>query len=161
VSQSPTSAGFQFTADDYRFALMAVEEARKSVGEDGRTHPKLAPLLSPASGSCLGHRGKSPVATQSISLSNTSCAITDCWRDRLYHPGTMHRKKPSQDPLRHRLVERKVKRVVLGSLDPNPVIRDMAAHIARSEHHYRFFRRFDGESGGMNRDFTRSHRREG
>jgi len=133
VSQSPTPAGFQFTEDDHRFALMAVEEARKSVGEDGRTHPKVgAVIVAGRQVLASAHRGEIPGCHAEY------IALEHKLRDKSIAGATVYttlepctERNHPKIPCARRLVERKVKRVVLGSLDPNPVIRGHGQLILR------------------------------
>ena len=162
MSQSTPANGAQLTADDYRFALMAVEQARKSVGEDGRTHPKVGAVIV-ADGKVLAtaYRGEIPgrhaeyialerkLADASVAGATVYTTLEPCTERN--HP---------KIPCARRLVERKVKRVVIGSLDPNPVIRGHGQIILREANIVTDFFPADlmAQVEELNRDFIRSHR---
>lgn len=162
MSQSPTPAGFQFTEDDHRFALMAVEEARKSVGEDGRTHPKVgAVIVAGRQVLASAHRGEIPGCHAEY------IALEHKLRDKSIAGATVYttlepctERNHPKIPCARRLVERKVKRVVLGSLDPNPVIRGHGQLILRDANIITDFFPPDlmAQVEELNRDFIRSHR---
>src|SRR5712692_1460886 len=111
--------------EDYKFGRLAVEEARKSISEDGRVHPLVgAVVVKDGRVLATAHRGELAanhaeyIALES-KLAKTS--MTDCTVYTTLEPCTtrMHPKIPCAD----RLIERKVARVVIGMLDPNPTIR--------------------------------------
>lgn len=148
--------------NDYGFALMAVEEARRSVGEDGRTHPKVGAVIV-AGGQVLAtaHRGEiagchaeyialeHKLADKSVAGATVYTTLEPCTERN--HP---------KIPCARRLVERKVKRVVIGSLDPNPLIRGRGQLILREANIITDFFPADlmAEVEELNRDFIRSHR---
>jgi pyrimidine deaminase RibD-like protein len=161
MNQSTPNAS-QLTADDYRFALMAVEEARKSVGEDGRTHPKVGAVIV-AGGQVLAtaYRGEVPgchaeyialerkLADKSVAGATVYTTLEPCTERN--HP---------KIPCAHRLVERKVQRVVIGSLDPNPVIRGHGQIILREANIITDFfpATLMAQVEELNREFIRVHR---
>jgi pyrimidine deaminase RibD-like protein len=111
--------------DDRRFGLMAIEEALKSVPEDERPHPKVGAVVV-KNGQVLSkaHRGE-------ILKSHAEyIALDDKLSDDLIAGATVYttlepctaRKHP-KIPCAQRLIDRKVARVVIGMLDPNPDIR--------------------------------------
>jgi pyrimidine deaminase RibD-like protein len=111
--------------DDRRFAQMAIEEARKSVPEDERPHPKVGAvvvkddkILSKAHG---GEKSKSHAEYVALDdkLSDDLVAGTTVYTT--LEPCTT-RKHP-KIPCAQRLIDRKVTRVVIGMLDPDPDIR--------------------------------------
>ncbi len=111
--------------DNRRFALMAIEEALKSVSEDDRPHPKVGALVV-KDGRVLSkaHRG------ESLKSHAEYTALEQKLPDDLVAGATVYttlepcttRKHP-KIPCAQRLIERKVARVVIGMLDPNPDIR--------------------------------------
>jgi pyrimidine deaminase RibD-like protein len=165
MNQSTRMNGPQVTADDYRFALMAVEQARKSVGEDGRTHPKVGAVIV-VDGEVLAtaYRGEIPgchaeyialerkLADMSVAGATVYTTLEPCTERN--HP---------KIPCARRLVERRVKRVVIGTLDPNPVIRGHGVIILREANIITDLFPADlmAQVEELNRDFMRSHRAGG
>jgi pyrimidine deaminase RibD-like protein len=110
--------------DDRRFALMAIEEAMTSVSEDERPHPKVGAVVV-KNGLVLSkaHRGELPKSHAEY------IALDDKLSDDLIAGATVYttlepctsRNHP-KIPCAQRLIDRKVARVVIGMLDPNPNI---------------------------------------
>jgi pyrimidine deaminase RibD-like protein len=112
--------------DDRKFALLAIEEARKSVSEpDGRPHPKVgAVVVKDGRVLSTAHRGERPenhaeyialekkLADETIAGATVYTTLEPCTTRN-------HPKIPCAD----RLIERKVARVVIGMLDPDDRIR--------------------------------------
>lgn len=108
-------------SDDRRFADLAIEEARKSVPEDARVHPRVGVVVV-KDGHVLAtaHRGEIPQChaeyialekkLQDVSLVGATVYTT-------LEPCTS-RNHPKV-PCATRLTERKVSRVVIGMLDPD------------------------------------------
>jgi len=108
-------------SDDRRFARLAIEEARKSVPEDDRVHPKVGVVVV-KDGRVLAtaHRGEVPqchgeyialekkLADVSLAGSTVYTTLEPCTSRN--HPKV---------PCATRLTERKVARVVIGMLDPD------------------------------------------
>jgi len=117
--------------DERRFALIAIEEALKSVLEDERPHPKVGAVVV-KNGSVLSkaHRGENPKSHAEY------IALEDKLSDDLVAGATVYttlepcttRNHP-KIPCAQRLVERKVARVVIGMLDPNPEIRGLGEQL--------------------------------
>jgi pyrimidine deaminase RibD-like protein len=117
--------------DDRRFALMAIEEALKSIPEDWRPHPKVGAIVV-KNGSLLSkaHRGENSKSHAEY------IALEDKLSDDLVAGATVYttlepcttRKHP-KIPCAQRLVDRKVSRVVIGMLDPNPDIRGLGDQL--------------------------------
>ena len=117
ASASATSA----ENDDRRFARLAIEEARKSVPEDERIHPRVGVVVV-KDGRVLAtaHRGEFPqchgefialekkLADVSLAGSTVYTTLEPCTSRN--HPKV---------PCAVRLAERKVARVVIGMLDPD------------------------------------------
>lgn len=112
---------------DRQFMELAVEEARKSTAEDGRSHPKVgAVVVKGGRVLATAHRGEFPgchaeyialerkLADQSIAGSTVYTTLEPC----------TSRNDP-KIPCAIRLIDRKVARVVIGMLDPNPKIRGL------------------------------------
>jgi pyrimidine deaminase RibD-like protein len=107
--------------DDRRFARLAIEEARKSVPEDERIHPRVGVVVV-KDGRVLAtaHRGEFPqchgefialekkLADVSLAGSTVYTTLEPCTSRN--HPKV---------PCATRLAERKVARVVIGMLDPD------------------------------------------
>jgi pyrimidine deaminase RibD-like protein len=111
--------------NDDDFARMAVEEARRSKAEDDRVHPKVGCVVV-KNGKVLAkaHRGEfeanhAEFAALEQKLKDETLA--GCTVYATLEPCTSrnHPKVPCAD----RLIERRVARVVIGILDPNPEIR--------------------------------------
>ncbi len=119
-----TSDGHGVKDADRRFALLAIEEALKSVPEDERPHPKVGAVVV-KDGKVLSkaHRGEEPKSHAEY------VALEDKLPDDLVAGATVYttlepcttRKHP-KIPCAERLIERKVSRVVIGMFDPNPEI---------------------------------------
>ena len=111
--------------EDHRFARMAIEEARKSESEDGRAHPLVgAVVVKDGRVLATAHRGEVAANhAEYIALEKKldNISITGCTVYTTLEPCTT-RKHP-KIPCADRLIERKVDRVVIGMLDPNPNIR--------------------------------------
>lgn len=115
----------QSVAAGNNFARMAVEEARKSIAEDDRPHPKVGCVVV-KDGRVLAkaHRGEfeanhAEYAALEKKLKDETLA--GCTVYATLEPCTTrnHPKVPCAD----RLAERRVARVIIGILDPNPEIR--------------------------------------
>lgn len=117
--------------EDRRFALMAIEEARKSVPEDERPHPKVGVIVV-KDGTVVSkaYRGENPKSHAEY------IALEEKLSDDLVAGATVYttlepcttRNHP-KIPCAQRLVERKVARVVIGMLDPNPKIRGLGEQL--------------------------------
>jgi pyrimidine deaminase RibD-like protein len=149
-------------ADDRRFALLAIEEALKSVPEDGRPHPKVGAVVV-KNGEILSkaHRG------ENLKSHAEFIALEDKLIDDLVAGSTVYttlepcttRKHP-KIPCAQRLVDRKVARVVIGMPDPNPDIRgrgDQLLSEAGIEVQL-FPRDLRAQVEEMNRDFIRAQK---
>jgi pyrimidine deaminase RibD-like protein len=111
--------------EDYEFGRMAVEQARLSISEDDRPHPLVgAVVVKDGRVLAMAHRGEmAGNHAEYIALERKSAdvGLTDCTVYTTLEPCTTrtHPKVPCCD----RLIERKIARVVIGMLDPNPDIR--------------------------------------
>jgi len=113
------------TTDDVHFMRMAIEEARKCQGEDKRVHPMVGVVVV-KNGQLLakGYRGElSPGEHAEYTVLERKLekdVLTGCTVYSTLEPCTT-RNHPKV-PCANRLAERKVARVVMGMLDPNPEI---------------------------------------
>lgn len=148
--------------DDRRFALMAIEEAQKSVAEDERPHPKVGAVVV-KNGVVLSkaHRGE-------ILKSHAEyIALDDKLSDDLVAGATVYttlepcttRTHP-KIPCAQRLIDRKVVRVVIGMLDPNPDIRGVGDQLLSDANieTQLFPRDLRAQVEDMNREFIREQK---
>jgi pyrimidine deaminase RibD-like protein len=112
--------------NERNFMELAIKEARKCVGEDGRAHPKVgAVVVKDGIVVASAHRGEmgkgdhaeytaleKKLAEDSVAGATVYTTLEPCTT-----------RKPPKIPCAERLILRKVKRVVIGMLDPNPAIR--------------------------------------
>ncbi|MFK4652610.1 pyrimidine deaminase RibD-like protein/NTP pyrophosphatase (non-canonical NTP hydrolase) [Bradyrhizobium japonicum] len=110
---------------DEQYMQMAIEEARKCHGEDSRIHPKVGAVAVLKSGEVIAaHRGELADGEHAeFTILEKKAKDKDLVGATIYttlEPCT-HRNHPKV-PCADRLVERKVGRVVIGMLDPNPII---------------------------------------
>jgi pyrimidine deaminase RibD-like protein len=143
------------------FMQMAIDEARQSVGEDGRAHPKVgAVIVKDGTVLASAHRGElgqgehaeytaleRKLAAETVAGATVYATLEPCTTRN--HPKV---------PCAHRLIERRVKRVVFGMLDPNPEICGKGERFLRD--HGIVVDRFPDELiiqlEELNRDFTRA-----
>jgi pyrimidine deaminase RibD-like protein len=148
--------------DDRRFALMAIEEALKSVPEDEKPHPKVGAVVV-KNGQVLSraHRGE-------ILKSHAEyIALDEKLSDDLIAGATVYttlepcttRNHP-KIPCAQRLIDRKVARVVVGMLDPNPNIRGLGdQRLSEAGIEIQLFPRdLRAQVEEMNREFTRAQK---
>lgn len=145
---------------DRLFAEMAIEEARKSVPEDDRPHPKVGAVVV-KNGRVLSraHRGEDPQSHAEY------IALERKLPDDLVAGATVYttlepctsRNHP-KIPCAQRLVDRKVARVVIGMLDPNPVIRGLGDQLlSKANIETQLFPRdLRAQVEEMNREFIRA-----
>jgi pyrimidine deaminase RibD-like protein len=117
--------------EDRRFALLAIEEAKKSIAEDDRPHPKVgAVVVKDGKVLAKAHRGEKPkshaeyVALEE-KLSNETLAGATVYTT--LEPCV--KRSPPKICCAQRLVDRKVARVVIGMPDPNPDIRGLGDQL--------------------------------
>jgi pyrimidine deaminase RibD-like protein len=117
--------------DDRYFALLAIEEARKSIAEDKRPHPKVGAVLV-RDGKILAkaHRGENPKSHAEY------VALEDKLPNETLAGATVYttlepcvKRKAPKIPCAGRLIERRVARVFIGMLDPNPDIRGLGDQL--------------------------------
>lgn len=149
---------------DRRFSLLAIEEALKSIPEDSRPHPKVgAVIVKDGRVLSTAHRG------EKLKSHAEYVALEDKLSDDLVAGATVYttlepcttRKHP-KIPCAQRLIDRKVARVVIGMLDPNPEIRgrgDQLLSDAGVEVQL-FPRDLRARVEEMNRDFIREQKQK-
>ena len=122
------------TDDERRFMEIAIEEARKSVGEDGRAHPKVGAVIvkegeviATAFRGELGHGEHAEYTALEKKLPDETLAGATVYATLEPCTTRNHPKIPCAE----RLIDRKVKRVVIGMLDPNPLIRGKGERLLR------------------------------
>jgi pyrimidine deaminase RibD-like protein len=148
----------------HQFEQMAIEEALKSVPEDDRPHPKVGAIVV-KNGRVLSkaHRGESPKCHAEY------IALEQKLSDDLVAGATVYttlepcttRKHP-KIPCAQRLVDRKVARVVIGMLDPNPEIRGLGEQLLNEAgiEIQLFPRELRAQVEDMNREFIRAQKQK-
>jgi pyrimidine deaminase RibD-like protein len=162
-AESAVSSTGGFTAADWRFAKLAIEEAEKSVSEgDGRVHPKVGVVVV-RDDRVLGvaHRGEIPSCHAEFIVLERKLAETSIVGATVYttlEPCT--KRNHPKVPCAQRLAERKVARVVIGMFDPNPDITTHGQQILRDANIITdvFPHELMCEVEDLNRDFKRMHR---
>lgn len=161
LAKTNRNAGSALESDDRRFAEMAIEEARKSVPEDDRPHPKVGAVVV-KDGSVLSkaHRGErrgshAEYIALERKLSDDLVAGTTVYTT--LEP-CVKRKSEEKIPCAQRLVDRKVARVVIGMLDPNPEIRGLGDQLlGKANIEVQLFPRdLRAQVEEMNREFIRA-----
>lgn len=149
---------------DRQFMEMATDEARKSKAEDGRVHPRVGVVVV-KDGRLLAaaHRGEFPGChAEYIALEKKlkDSSIAGATIYTTLEPCTT-RNHP-KIPCASRLIERKVARVVIGMLDPNPEITGRGQRALRKARIATELFPHDlmDEIEELNREFTRSHDRQ-
>jgi pyrimidine deaminase RibD-like protein len=148
------------TSDDRKFAQLAIEVSRKSISEvDGRPHPKVgAVVVKDGQVLSAAHRGEAAGNhAEFIALEKKllDVAVAGATVYTTLEPCTT-RNHP-KIPCAERLVERKVARVVIGMLDPDPRITGRGQRRLRSANIITELFPHDlmTEVEEMNREFTR------
>jgi len=155
-----------FSAEDQQYMRMAIDEARRSTAEDSRTRPMVGAVvvkdghviarafrseLSPgehAEYTALEKKAASePLAGATVYTTLEPCTTRN-------HPKV---------PCAERLIERKIARVVIGMLDPNPAICGKGQRRLREANIITelFPPELMAEVEEMNRDFARAQKAEG
>ena len=108
-------------SEDRKFAQLAIDEARKSVAEDDRPHPKVGVVVV-KDGRVLATAYRGEV----LGCHGEYIALEKKLRDVPLSEATVYttlepcsRRNPPKIPCAERLVDRKIGRVVLGILDPD------------------------------------------
>jgi len=146
--------------EDRKFARLAIEEARKSISEDdGRPHPKVgAVIVKNGRVLSLAHRGQLPgnhAEFVALEKESPDAVLAGATVYTTLEPCTS-RNHPKV-PCATRLVERKVARVVIGMLDPDPRITGRGQRALRNANVVTDFFPADlmTEVEELNREFTR------
>jgi pyrimidine deaminase RibD-like protein len=155
---SGASAG---ESEDHKYARLAIEEARRSVSEnDGRPHPMVGAVVV-KSGNILStaHRGEelgnhAEYVALEKRLADSAAAGATVYTTLEPCTTRNHPKIPCAE----RLIERKVGRVVIGMLDPDPRITGRGVRRLRSANIITELFPHDlvPEVEELNREFTRS-----
>jgi pyrimidine deaminase RibD-like protein len=155
----PVAANGSNETDDRKFARLAIDEARKSVPEDDRVHPKVGVVIV-KDGRVLAtaHRGEIPQCHAEYIALEKKLADVPVSSATVYttlEPCTS-RSHPKV-PCAVRLVERKVARVVIGMLDPDDRISGRGQRTLRKAGIATelFPHKFMSEIEELNRDFMR------
>jgi pyrimidine deaminase RibD-like protein len=121
-------------AQERHFMELAIEEARKSVGEDDRDHPKVGAVvvkdgkvLATAFRGELGKGEHAEYTALEKKLADATLAGATVYAT--LEPCT-NRNHP-KIPCAQRLIDRRIKRVVIGMLDPNKDIRGLGERLLR------------------------------
>jgi pyrimidine deaminase RibD-like protein len=152
-----------FNREDRKFAQLAIEEARKSASEaDGRSHPKVGAVVVRGNQVIAqAHRGEEPGCHAEYIVLERKLAddsLVDATVYTTLEPCTA-RNHPKV-PCARRIAERKVKRVVIGTLDPNPSITGRGQLMLREANIITDLFPHDlmSQVEELNRDFTRQYR---
>jgi pyrimidine deaminase RibD-like protein len=150
--------------DDEDYIRMAIDAARKCRPEDGRTHPKVGVVVVQA-GSVLAVANRGEVEAgehaeyTALERKLPDHTLVGATVYTTLEPCTSrsHPKVSCVD----RLIERKVGRVCIGMLDPNPAISGKGQQRLREANITTdlFPESLMAEVEELNRDFTRQHRR--
>jgi|ERR1700733_1420514 len=150
------------TEIDRVFQEMAIQEARQSIAEDNRLHPKVgAVVVKNGKVVSKAHRGENPKCHAEY------IALEGKLPDDLVSGATVYttlepcttRNHP-KIPCAQRLIERRVDRVFIGMLDPNPEIRGLGVQaLNEADIETQFFPRdLQSQIEELNRDFIRAQK---
>jgi pyrimidine deaminase RibD-like protein len=151
--------------EDRKFAKLAIEEARQSVSEqDGKPHPMVGAVIV-KDGKVLSsaHRGEAPGNHAEFTALDKKLADEAVFGATVYttlEPCTT-RNHP-KIPCAKRIIDRKVSRVVVGMLDPDPRITGRGMLALRSANIAIAFFPADlmTEVEELNREFNRLHEQQ-
>ncbi|HET9164857.1 MAG TPA: deaminase, partial [Candidatus Angelobacter sp.] len=153
------------TNGEHEYFRLAIEEARKSVDEqDGRIHPRVGVVVV-KDGKMLaaGHRGElekgehaeytvleRKLKNETLTGATVYCTLEPCTTRK--HPKV---------PCAERIAERKVGRVMIGMVDPNPEISGRGQQLLRQANIEvgLFPGLYASEIEEMNRDFSRFYKK--
>src|SRR5260221_36337 len=145
--------------DDRQFARLAIDEARKSVPEnDGKPHPWVGAVVV-KDGKVLSsaHRGEVPgnhAEFTALERNIPGATVAGATVYATLEPCTT-RNRP-KIPCADRLIERRIKRVVIGMLDPDDRIRGKGHRkLTNTGIEFSFFPHDLPMEEELNRDFTR------
>ena len=149
--------------DDEHFIELAIDAARKCKPEDARTHPKVGvvvvqagDLLTVASRGELNGGEHAEYTALERKLPHNTLAGATVYTTLEPCTSRSHPKVPCVE----RLIERKVTRVCIGMLDPNPAISGKGQQRLRDANIRTdlFPEKFMAEVEELNRDFVRQYR---
>ena len=149
---------------ELRLMAETVQEAKKSVSEDDRIHPKVGALLATQQGEvlCRAHRGESPGAHAEFTLFEKAKAenisLDNCILFASLEPCTG--RGPDKIPCVERVAVTSIPIVYIGTLDPNPAITGRSemflTYVGKTVR--RFEGRFQDELLNINHEFFEKHR---
>ncbi len=162
VAEEYRASGPADANNDRRFALLAIEEARKSVAEDGRPHPKVgAVIVKDGKVLAKAHRGENPKChAEYVALEGKLSHETLVGATVYTTLEPCVKRNPPKVCCAQRLIDRKVARVIIGMLDPNPDIRGLGDQLL-SEANIEiqlFPKDLRAQVEEMNRDFIRDQK---
>jgi len=134
VPISPELSTNKMTGDDHRFMQMAIQESRQSEDEnDGRVHPKVgAVVVKDGEVLATAHRGEIALGAHAEYIAlERKLPATDLSGATVYttlEPCTSRREKT---PCAERIVQRKIRKVVIGILDPYPSIHGGSVYMLK------------------------------
>jgi len=162
IEQRKAFPKFKRRDSDRVFEELAIQEARRSVAEDQRAHPRVgAVVVKDGRVVSQAHRGETPKCHAEF------IALEGKLADDLVAGATVYttlepcttRNHP-KIPCAQRLIERRVARVFIGMLDPNPDIQgfgNRALNEAGIETQF-FPRDLQNQIEDLNRDFIRAQK---
>jgi len=134
VSVSPELSTNKMNEDDQRFMLIAIQESRKSKDEnDGRVHPKVAVVVV-KEGEVLAaaHRGEIALGDHAeYTALERKLSSTDLNGAAIYTTLEPCTSRGHKTPCADRIVQRKIRKVVIGTLDPNPSIKGAGVYTLK------------------------------
>jgi pyrimidine deaminase RibD-like protein len=144
---------------------LAIEESKKSIPEDQAIRPKVGVVVV-KDGKVLAsaHRGETPGDHAEYTVLEKKLGDQEIAGATVYttlEPCT--RRNPPKIPCAERLLQRKVSKVVIGMLDPNPDIRGNGVLSLRKGNVEveLFSQSYMSEVEEINRDFVRAHSHPG
>jgi pyrimidine deaminase RibD-like protein len=148
--------------DDRRFALLAIEEAKKSVAEDDRPHPKVgAVVVKDGKVLAKAHRGENTKShAEYVALEEKLSSETLAGATVYTTLEPCIKRNPPKICCAQRLVDRRVARVFIGMLDPNPDIRGLGEQLLSEAgiETQLFPRDLRAQVEEMNREFIRDQK---
>lgn len=148
--------------DDRHFALLAIDEARKSVAEDDRPHPKVgAVVVKDGRVLAKAHRGENPKShAEYVALEEKLSSETLAGATVYTTLEPCIKRNPPKICCAQRLVDRRVARVFIGMLDPNPDIRGLGDQLLSEAgiETQLFPRDLRAQVEEMNREFIRDQK---
>jgi pyrimidine deaminase RibD-like protein len=162
IEQRKVVPKFKRADMDRRFEEMAIQEARQSVAEDDRAHPRVgAVVVKDCKVLSKAHRGENPKCHAEF------IALEVKLPDDLVAGSTVYttlepcttRNHP-KIPCVQRLIERQVSRVFIGMLDPNPEIRGLGIQALNEVgiETQLFPRDLQSQIEDLNREFIRTQK---